>query len=134
MKKFKIVLWVIFIALVFLVYYQNRAFFNTMQSFTVNFKVAGPYQSRELPIAVWFLGTLCLGFLIAYFFALIEKFKTNRLVKGLKAKMENQEKEIAQLKQEVAPGPNFSSNDVVDAEATQVGTPGLETQKLPSDV
>jgi hypothetical protein len=58
----------------------------------------------------------------------------NRLIKGLKAKMENQEKALGQMKQEMAPGPDFSSNDVVDAEATQVGTPGLETQKLPSDV
>lgn len=134
MKKFKIVLWVIFIAFVFLVYYQNRAFFNTMQRFTLNLKVAGPYQSKELPIAVWFLGTLCVGFLIAYFFALIEKFKINRLIKGLKANANTQDQMIAQLKQEVASSPGFHSDEVVDAQAVDVSTPGSETHKFPSDV
>lgn len=134
MKKFRIVLWVIFIALVLLVYFQNRTFFNKMQQFTINFKVAGPYQSKELPIAVWFLGTLCLGFLIAYVYALIEKFKTGRLIKGLKTEMEKQEQMIAQMKQEMAPAPEFPSNEVVDAQAIDVSTPGSETNKLPSDV
>ena len=80
MKNLKIGLWAIFIALLILVFFQNRAFLIEKQALILNLYVIEELQSTPLPIAVWFLTALCIGFLVAYFFFLIEKFKTKRMI------------------------------------------------------
>lgn len=133
MKKFKIVLWLIIIALLILVFFQNKAFFIGKQALMLDLYVTEPFQSLPLPIAVWLLVALVIGFLFAYFLALVERFKTNRLLKGLKAKLESQEKTIAQMKQEMAANHGYSSNEVVNGEAIGMSASGSETHKIPSD-
>jgi len=133
MKNFKIVLWVIIVALLVLLFFQNKAFLIGKQALTLDLYVTDEMQSPPLPIAVWLLGALVIGFLFSYFFALIEKFKMNRLTKGMKTKMETQDRAIAQLKQELATSQGFHSSEMVDAETIDVSTSGSEKYKFPPD-
>jgi uncharacterized integral membrane protein len=126
MKKFKLVLWIIIIAFMLLVFFQNKAFFISKQSLVLDLYVAKDFRSPEIFHAVWFLAAFVIGLLIAYFFALLEKFRTNKFIKGLKAKMDAQDQMIAQMKQEFGPRSNFPSDEVIDAEAVDVSTPASE--------
>jgi hypothetical protein len=126
MKKFKLVLWGIIIAFVAMVFFQNKAFFQSRQSLTLNLYVTDVYNSPEIYIAVWFLSVLVIGFLIAYFFALLDRFRTKKFIKGLKAKVESQEQMIAKMKQELGGRAGDPSNDVIDAETVDVGAPAAE--------
>jgi hypothetical protein len=126
MKKFKIVLWVIIIAFVLLVFFQNKAFFTSKQSLLLNLFVTDAYQSPEIFLAVWFLAALVIGFLVAYFFALLDKFRTNKLIKGLTAKAEAQDQMLSQIKQEMGARGGYPSDEVIDAEAVDVSTPASE--------
>ena len=101
MKNVKIVLWLILLGITGLVAYQNKAFFLEPHSFTVDFFVGGIHQSPEWPNAVWFLACFSLGLLIAYFFGLMERFRSNRTIKDFKAKTDSLLDMISQLRQEL---------------------------------
>lgn len=116
MKKFRIVLWVILIVLLALVFFQNKAFFMGKQALILNLYAIDELQSSPLPIAVWFLVALCIGFVVAYFFALVEKFKTKRMMKALKAQTHTQMEMITQLKNELETHTGFQSNDVMNVQ------------------
>jgi lipid-A-disaccharide synthase-like uncharacterized protein len=101
MKKVKIVLWIILLGITGLVVYQNKVFFSEKHSFMINFFVSDIYHSPELPNAVWFLACFSLGLLLAYFFSLMERFRSNRTIKDLKAKSESLLDMISQLRKEL---------------------------------
>jgi hypothetical protein len=101
MKKVKIALWVILLGITALIAYQNKAFFLEKQSFTVNFYIGDIHQSPQWPNAVWFLACFSLGLLIAYFFGLMERFRSNRTIKDFKAKTESLLDMISQLRKEL---------------------------------
>jgi len=133
MKNLKIALWVIFIAFLFLVFFQNKEFMIGKQSLILNLYVFDEMQSPPLPVAVWLLAAMVIGFLISYAIALIEKFRTNRVMKALKAKMETQDQLITQLKQGMGAAPGFQSGEELATEAIDVGTPAADIRKLPPD-
>jgi hypothetical protein len=101
MKKFKIVLWVILIALLVTIFFQNKLFLMGKQAFVLNLLLGGEMQSAPLPIFLWFLIALCFGFLVAYFSALIKNFKMGRMLKAMKAQSDTQAEMITQLKNEL---------------------------------
>lgn len=101
MKKFKIALWLILIVFIVLLFFQNKSFLSQPQHFLFNPYVAAQYQSPELPLAVWFLACFIIGLLIAYFFSLMERFKSNKVVKDLRAKNESLLDLISQLRKEL---------------------------------
>ncbi len=116
MKKFKIALWLILIILLFLVFFQNKAFLLGKQALMLDFFVVDALQSAALPIGIWLLLALCIGFLFAYILSLIEKLKTGRLVKALKAQTTTQTEMITQLKKELDNRVGFPPDEVVNAE------------------
>jgi hypothetical protein len=101
MKKVKIALWIILLIITGLIVYQNKDFFSIKQSLMLNIYAAEPYHSPELPNAVWFLACFSLGLLIAYIFSLMERFRSNRTIKDLKAKTESLLDMISQLRKEL---------------------------------
>ncbi|MDX9787588.1 MAG: hypothetical protein RBT11_12460 [Desulfobacterales bacterium] len=101
MKKVKIALWLILIVVIVLLFFQNKEFFKEPQSFVFNPYITSPYTSPALPHAVWFLGCFMVGLLIAYFFSLMQRFKSNRIIKDLRAKNESLLDLISQLRKEL---------------------------------
>ena len=101
MKKFKIALWLILIVLIVLLFFENKEFLLQPQSFNFGPFMETPYQSQALPHAVWFLACFIVGLLIAYFFSLMERFKSNRITKDLRAKNESLLDLISQLRKEL---------------------------------
>ncbi|MFH0725279.1 MAG: LapA family protein [Pseudomonadota bacterium] len=101
MKKVKILLWIILLGITALIVYQNKTFFLEKHSFTVNFFVGDILHSPEWPNIAWFLACFFLGLLIAYFFSLMERFRSNKTIKDLNAKTESLLDMISQLRKEL---------------------------------
>jgi hypothetical protein len=101
MKKVKIAFWLIFIAFLLLLGYQNKAFFLQRHSFDLNLWVTAPYHSPEIYNAVLFAGCFLAGLIIAYLSGLFERFKANKVCKQLGKTVDDQRNELSQLKSEV---------------------------------
>ena len=101
MRKFKIFLWLLLLAVLAVVVWQNQAFFMTRQSFHVDPWLAGPYATPELPIVVICAGLFLLGFLIAYVYGLYGYFKQGKTIKHLNATVAAQTEEIQTLRRRV---------------------------------
>lgn len=131
MKKFKAILWGIIVIFLVLVYFQNRGFFETKNSLMLDLYITDAWQSPELVTAVWVLGALVVGFLIAYFFSLVEKFRINKLNKVLRARVQSQEEKIDKLKKEIESHTGFKREDTINSEV--VGSSSLpEATEAPS--
>jgi uncharacterized membrane protein len=102
MKKVKIVLWIILIGIIAVIVYSNKNyFFDTKQSIQILVPFKEPYTFKEMPNAVYFLIFFVIGFFIAYFFSLAERFKSKKTIKNLNAAATSQLDEISTLKKEV---------------------------------
>lgn len=101
MKKFKIVLWIIFFGLMAIVFFSNKDYFLAKQGIQINFPFNEPFQIQELPNAIYFLVFFLAGFLVAYFISLSERFKSKKTIKNLNAAATSQLEEISALKKEV---------------------------------
>ena len=101
MKKVKIGFWIIFVAFLLLVGFQNKGFFLQKNSFDINIWVTAPYHSPEIYNAVLFAGCFLAGLIIAYLSGLFERFKANKVCKQLDRTVADQKSELAQLKTEV---------------------------------
>ena len=133
MKKLKIILWIIILAFVALVFFQNKDFFLGKQVLTLNLYFTNAYQG-ELPLIVWFLITLIIGLLISYFFGLAERFKLKKVIKGLKAKIDTQVEMITKIRSELESRAAFPKEET-HTEPTNAVKAASETSDLqvPSD-
>lgn len=84
MKKIKIFCWVLIICLIVLVVLQNRPYFWEPQSLGVNLYFS-QYNTPELPNGTFVVIALLIGFLVAYFVSLPERFKARKTIKQLSA-------------------------------------------------
>ena len=129
MKKVKIGFWLIIVAFLLLLGYQNKAFFLQKHSFDLNLWVTAPYQSPEVHNAVLFAGCFLAGLILAYLSGLFERFKTSKTTKQLTKTVSDQNNEIAQLKTEIAALKNAASpaaTVVVDNEPAEETAPTLD--------
>ena len=101
MKKVKIAFWLIILVFVSVFVYQNMDFFMAEQSLRLNLGVLETFHTPELPHAVLFLVFFLTGFLIAYFFGLYDRFKSNKTIKSLNAADTAQQDELTALKREL---------------------------------
>ncbi|MBW2591890.1 MAG: hypothetical protein JRE58_02610 [Deltaproteobacteria bacterium] len=101
MKKIKIALWVIIFAFIGLVMYQNRVFFMAKQSFNINLYFIDNYETTEIYNAILFFAFFAVGLLVAYFFSLFSKFKSNKIIKDLKSSVTSSMQQMSVLKQEL---------------------------------
>lgn len=130
MKKSKIVFWLIIIAVVGLIVWENMEFFAKTQSFTLNTYLADPYVSPPLPHGVWFLACFVIGFLIAYFSSLMESFKAKKTIKELLAKADSHRDIIAQLRRALEAKEQPAQATVVDTPAAEPEPPiDVESRK-----
>ncbi|HDI60619.1 MAG TPA: DUF1049 domain-containing protein [Desulfobacteraceae bacterium] len=101
MRKFKIFLWLLLLAVLSVFVWQNKAFFMTRQSFHIDPWLAGPYSTPELPIVVICAGLFLLGFLIAYVYGLYGYLKQSKTIKHLNTTVAAQTEEIQALRRRV---------------------------------
>lgn len=122
MKKVKIGFWLIIIAFLLLVGFQNKAFFVQKHSFDLNIWVTAPYETPEVYNAVLFGVCFVAGLVIAYLSGLFERFKANKTIKQLTNNLNDQKTQTDQLRTEI---------DALKNIATQVTAP--ITDENPSD-
>ncbi len=100
MKKVKISIWVIILALIAIIIYQNREFFFAKQSLVFNYLFGNSntpdFYSILLHIAC-FLG----GFIFASYFTVFNLVKSNKEVKRFKADINNHLEKISALESEL---------------------------------
>jgi uncharacterized integral membrane protein len=101
MNKFKLVLWIIILAVIALVIFQNEEFFLAAQTLHVNLWVAPVYQTPEIPIAVILLVFFALGLLLAFLFGAPQRFRNRKTIKRLTAANASQKDEIDKLNKEI---------------------------------
>jgi uncharacterized integral membrane protein len=98
MKKIKIIFWVLLLALLAAVVYQNQAELMAPVSIELNAWKAGTYVSPDVPMIVIFAGLFLLGFLIAYAYGLYGSYKQGKTIKHLNATVAAQTEEIQALR------------------------------------
>jgi uncharacterized integral membrane protein len=101
MKKVKIVLWIILIGFLAIIFFSNQDYFLAKQSIQIKIPHVADKSFKELPNVVYFLVFFVIGFLVAYFLSLSERFKSKKTIKNLNAATTSQLQEISELKKEV---------------------------------
>ncbi|MCJ8500504.1 lipopolysaccharide assembly protein LapA domain-containing protein [Desulfatitalea alkaliphila] len=101
MKKVKLVFWIVILALLGLIVYQNRDVLLTAeQPLSINLGF-GSYQTPALPFVIYFLFFFVLGWLIAFLFGFVERIKTGKKVKKLKDTINSQAEAITAMKKDI---------------------------------
>lgn len=111
MKRTKLVLWIIILGFVALIIFQNKEFFLRKQSLGINLYFVN-YHTPELHNAIIFLACFMAGVIVAYFFSLSERFKSNKMIKDLNSSVDSHLETISALKSEL--------------ESLKKGTPGKQ--------
>ena len=123
MKKFKLVLWLIILGFLGLFFYQNKAFFMAKQTLVLEIPFVQAYHFPEMPHAVMFMAFTLFGLLIAYFFSLMERYKSNKTIKGLSANIDSNLEMISSLKSELSAR---KQGDPASTGEKSEGSPGIE--------
>lgn len=100
MKKIKFALLFLILAALFVVGYQNRAFFLATQVLAVDLKMWA-YQTPEIAHGLYFLGFFLVGFLLAYTSGLMARFKAKKMIKELNAVIDSQQEKISTIRGEM---------------------------------
>ncbi len=98
MKKAKYALYLIILAAIGLLGYQNQDFFMTKTSLRFDLFIREPYLIQPVPNAVLFLVAFLAGLLLAYGYGLSGRFKSGRTIKQLNAAMAGQAEQITRLR------------------------------------
>jgi len=123
MKKVKIALGLIIIVFLAILFFSNKDYFLAKQGLRINLLFGEPYQTKELPNAIFFLFFFLSGFLIAYFFSLYDRFKCKKAIKNLDATTASQLEEISALKSEIGSikGGSSTEESVENGEEPKAG-------------
>jgi len=101
MKKVRLLIWILIVALVAVVIYQNRAFFlGTKQSLAVDLPYTH-YQSREVELVIIFGIFFAAGLLVGLYFMVARGLKRNKIIKSLKAQVKEQTEKTVVLEEEL---------------------------------
>ena len=101
MKKVKLIFWLILIAFLALLTYQNWDYLTSSNELTIDLPVFDPLSTPPLQNAVLLIIFFFTGLLIAYFFTLFERFKSQRTIKSMTASLAMSEKLLDELKKEI---------------------------------
>ena len=100
MKKVKIIVWIIVLIFIGLVFFQNWAYFNEKHTLGINL-FFNDYLTPAFTNLFFFITCFLIGLLIAYFYGLVARFKSSKLIKKLNETTAAQQEEISGLKQEL---------------------------------
>lgn len=131
MNKFKLVLWVIILAIIALVIFQNQTFFFETQSLRINPGLAPEYQTPPIPIAAIFLVFFIFGMFLAYLFSVPERFRNRKAIKRLNAANATQKDEIDKLQKDVASLKGVTAD--ADGQGSQLTAPDDKSDGLADD-
>ena len=130
MKKVKIGFWILLIAFLLLLGYQNKAFFLQKNAFGLDLYLTEAYMSPEIYNGVFFAACFLAGLIIAYLFGLFDRFRANKTIKQLNTDLDNQRQQVESLTTElnafknaaapVTDNPAAEDDEASKAEATQV--------------
>lgn len=95
MKKFKLLLLLIVLALIGLGIWQNLSLFQTRHMLRLNLGITEFHL--EAGLGVLLLAFFLAGLLIAYFFSLFHRFKSRKTIRGLNEQLEAERKKAADL-------------------------------------
>jgi hypothetical protein len=102
MKKAKIGFWIVLIAFLLLLGYQNKSFFLQKNTFGLNLYVTDAYMTPEIYNGVAFALFFLAGLVIAYISGLLDRFRSGKTIKQLNADIERQRQEIDTLNTELS--------------------------------
>lgn len=101
MKKVKLVVWMLIVAFVAVVIYQNKGFFwDTKQSLAVDLAFT-QYQVPEVKLLIIFGAFFAAGLLLGIYFLMVRGLKKKKKVKTLKAQVKEQTEKAAVLEEEL---------------------------------
>lgn len=100
MKKVKLAIWVVIIAFVAILIYQNQDFFLSVQSLRLNLLFA-QYQSPEIKIVFLSFMVFAAGLLLGAYFILVYHLRMKRKTKELNAQVNAQNERITSLENEL---------------------------------
>ncbi len=100
MTKFKIFLWLIISSFLGLVMYQNRLFFLAEEILKIDIHYYR-YETPGIPIALIFISVFFLGWLIAFFSSLSDRFKSVSQIKKLQKTIETQQSTFEAMKKDI---------------------------------
>jgi uncharacterized integral membrane protein len=101
MNKAKGIFWLIILGFISLLIFQNQDFFLKQESLSINLFLFDEFKTPDLPGAVYFLVFFVSGLLIAYFFSLYTKFKSNQIIKDLNNKIKGHDDTVAKMGEEL---------------------------------
>ena len=100
MNIIKSVLLAIVFVIIGLFVWDNGAFLLAKNSISLNLLIK-TYSTPELPTGIILLISFFAGLLVAYVFALFERFRLNAEIKGLKYSIDSNLEKMSELKNEV---------------------------------
>ncbi len=100
MRKFKLLLTLIILAVLGTIFYQNRAYFLAapLINFDVYFR---QYQFSNVSNATMILGAFVVGVLLTYFMTLAKSYRMSKTVKNLQETISQQQETIAGLRSQM---------------------------------
>jgi uncharacterized integral membrane protein len=113
MKKVKIVFWLLVLGFMGLVFFQNQDYFLAKNSLRIDLWFQ-KYLIPETPNGLYFLAFFIIGLLIAYVYYLPERFRCNKSIRQLNAKIASLEAAAATSKKATPP---VDPHPYVEAEA-----------------
>ena len=129
MKKVKLVVWMLIVAFVAVVIYQNKGFFwETKQSLAVDLAFA-KYQIPEVQLLIIFGVFFAAGLLLGIYFLIVRGLKKKKKVKALKTQVKEESEKAVALEEElralrgdpVLPDASGSADTVLQAAGTNPG-------------
>ena len=136
------VIWAIIIVFIGLIIFQNQEFFLSKKILRLNLGIVDVYESPQVFVAIVFLVFFIFGVIIEYLFSLPERFRTNKMLKKLKAINTSLENELNGLKRDVAvlKGEPVETSEGPDKKAAEKGIEAVvdtptdsQAKSLPAD-
>lgn len=99
MRKLKLFLAVVFLGVFGLLIFENRALFGQWYAFDFNF-IFYKYRAPKMVVGVYFIAVFLMGFLIAYFSGLMDKYRARRTIRSLENQLAAREEGAPALQSE----------------------------------
>lgn len=96
MRSIKVILGIIILVMIAIGAYQNRAFLLETESLSIHLMTL-KYETPKMQIGLMFSASFLIGMLLAYFFSLLSRYKSSRMIKSLNQNNNDQTKKIAEL-------------------------------------
>jgi hypothetical protein len=101
MKKIKLVVMLLIVALILVFAFQNQTYFQEKQQLGLSLPLMDPYSTPEVSTAAICLICFFLGFLFSFMMSISGRMKRKRTIKSLNLSVKKREKEIETLKKEI---------------------------------